>query len=80
MCKNVILIVTYMKEIMMKVFHKSFYSEFKFITYMMTKFFFQRLYFYNQIRLLNEKKISSKRVWEIPKNKNEIFVSVATLA
>lgn len=47
---------------------------------MRTKFFSQRLYFYNEIRLLCEKKFSSKRAWEIPKNKNEIFVGVATLA
>jgi len=38
------------------------------------------LYFHNKIRLLNEKNFSSKRALEIPKNKNEIFVSVATLA
>jgi len=47
---------------------------------MRTKIFSQRLYFYNQIRLLNENKFISKRVWEVPKFKNEIFVSVATLA
>ena len=53
------------------------------VTYMNEKskrFFSQRLFFYNQIRLLSENNFISKRVWEIPKNKNEIFVSVATHA
>lgn len=79
-CKNAIFVITYMKGKIIKGFCKSCSFIFLRVTYMKTKFFLSRVVFYNQIRLLSEKNFSSKRAWEIPKNKNEIYVSVATLA
>ena len=38
-CKNSVLNVTYMKEKIIKVFHKSCYFEFLRVTYMRTKIF-----------------------------------------
>ena len=80
MCKNSISDVTYVKEKIIKISFKNCYFELLNVTYMRTNFFSQRLYFYNEIRLLCANEFISKRAWEIPKNKNEIFVSVATLA
>ena len=81
MCENSVLNVTYVKEKIIKVYNKKVaILTFNLLLIWGQKFFSQWLYFYNQIRLLNENKFISKRAWEISQKLKWNFVSVATLA
>ena len=68
--------VTYIKEKIIKVFHKSCYLEFLNVTYMRTNFFSQWLYFYNFHRLLNEHKKKGGIFMAYRKRNKQIIVRV----